>query len=313
MIAQLQDPGMLCSCLCRPEHGTNFADKPDKAASESIHKRHCLWQLPLFMELVLGNSSNRELAPTKARWWWETADREALLEDPYQPTEVLAERDFVSNVELAKTLAFQCRIGLGGGANRYNEKLIIAIVNALGTRDSKVGTWVNNLFQPGDRPSWWGSNLGGSNFHSVSLWLSTANSRTPIHNDEHSQFLVQAHGKKHVTVFPGLSSVFPAASLERVKRIVAARGGPFNVTTTRMDMRNAGISTPWTTTDVSSTVLRCLLTPGDVLWMPQHLLHDVYSVEPSLSINMRFNLLESAGHRSNEKRTPTRRSQQQDL
>ena len=70
---------------------------------------------------------------------------------------------------------------------------------------------------------------------------------------------------------------------------------------------------PWTTTDLSSTVLRCMLTPGDLLRMPQHLLHDVYSVEPSISINMLFNLLESAGHRSNEKRTPIGRSQQRDL
>ena len=43
-------------------------------------------------------------------------------------------------------------------------------------------------------------------------------------------------------------------------------------------------------------VQRCLLEPGDVLWMPSFTVHDVFSLDsPSVALNMRFLSLTDGG------------------
>eukprot|EP01050_Picozoa_sp_SAG11_P011011 SAG11_NODE_1138_length_5724_cov_188.276978_8_plen_294_part_00 len=120
--------GMLNPCLCRPQHGSNFHDRAKEIGAQRSmppaprfvfavirpnhtpaprtcvlragqvkavdEKRYCLWQLPLFFEMVLSNTTGASM----------------LRSDPYSDAR-LEEDVIVSNSHLAKTLPFQCRVG----------------------------------------------------------------------------------------------------------------------------------------------------------------------------------------------------------
>lgn len=99
----------------------------------------------------------------------------------------------------------------------------------------------------------------------VIMWLSSADTRTPSHTDDYDQVLFQLRGTKHVTVSTD-------ASLEQHPW---AHGGPFN-------------RTLYNSVGMTNTERECLLRPGEMLWLPFGLSHDIYSLEPSHTITLRF-------------------------
>ena len=257
MIANLQSEAALAHCLCRPEHGTNFQNRPADTSDANLgirSKRYCLWQLPLFATVILGNAT------------------EAMTyTNPYNLA-LVKEHELLSNPELAKKLAFQCRVGTGNfhsGKMSHNDKLLKTLVHSLGKSNR------------GDKGSWWGRILEDDKiFDSATLWLSSNATRTPLHADAKTQFLVQLQGTKHVTVLPHGTKGSP-----RWEYIAASHGGPLNATLLRAEMSQTG---------PADEMQQCLLRPGDILWMQAGVEHDVFALDPSLSLNMRFNQLSAS-------------------
>lgn len=259
MIAELQPgPSSLVHCLCNPQHGSNFEDKfLGTAGTGSLQllrnhsKRYCLWQLPLFAELFLGDPS-----PHAAR-----------RENPFVPGQPILEEELTAHLALAKALHFQCRVA----GSKDGQGLIDGIVNSLG----------------GGSP-WWGANLRGANFHSAAAWFSTAGSRTPLHIDTETQFLVQLQGEKHVTLFPNMG---PSPHEARhLKELAIARGGALNLTTVGTELAKLNMSLA---EEAPNGAQRCVLRPGEVLWMPLGVHHDIFSFDSSLSLSLRFNALDA--------------------
>ena len=221
-------------CLCRPEHGTNFNDSPGGMMKTQkrceTHKSQapllvvvsgaslrgpllvgtdCLWSLPLLLDtLGIGNS----------------------LEEGVETV--------VTNAELARTLAFQCRVGDGDGiedAGAASNQLLRRIVASLGTDQSSgdackytrnlpvacgVYTFCDSLcvvtadvmdLTDAVGTSWWGANLKET-FLAAVMWVGTKGTRTPLHADDRPQFLVQLAGDKHVTLFPEITEQAHAQS-----------------------------------------------------------------------------------------------------
>ena len=270
LIAEMQPAGALSECLCRPQHGTNFDDSPPGGAIKT-QKRTCIWQLPLLLEMILGQRGGE------------------------QPP--------VTNLDLAEALAFQCRIGDGeleamhGRDPEANRRLLQTILGSLGN-DHALGSAAEAVAAGS---SWWGANLSGRNFVAAVLWVASERTRTPIHADDQPQFLVQLHGQKHVTLFPRIDN--PKESNNLIKA-AWGRGGAFNRTAAAAEMAEAGVAFG---DEAPGGVQRCLLKPGEVLWMPAWTVHDVFSLDGSVALNMRFQALDPPppprGRRRKGKRT----------
>lgn len=244
--------GILHPCLCRPQHGSNFHD----ATSD--------------------DDAVKVTAVAEKRYClWQLPVFFKLLLSNRTRSKAAAAR-LVSNSELARKLPFQCRVGRSG--NPQNGPLIELVVQNLGKA---------TVSPSGSRQSsWWGPlELQRPHFDSATLWLSTGGTRTPVHMDHHAQFLVQLQGTKHVTLLPGLAASRGAA---RFKDLALARGGMLDMRTIEEELAEAGEVLD----DVlPSGAMRCKLQAGEVLWMPPELHHDVYAMEASISLNVRFNTL----------------------
>ena len=122
------------------------------------------------------------------------------------------------------------------------------------------------------------------------------------------QWLVQIEGTKHVSVFPNMTRL-PHVERQRLKGLAAAHGGPFHSSAfgtaysdgnlaarSRADMEGKpGAASShrlyeWTNQDTAEArgVQRCLLQPGEVLWLPDGVSHDIFSLDASMTLNMRF-------------------------
>jgi hypothetical protein len=296
LVEQLQPEGSLSPCLCYPEHGTNFFEH-SASDSETYPKRYCLWQLPHFVELFFGKShstENRTQIPDAG--------------------EVMNDEQLVSNLELAKALAFQCRVGVVR-FRRDNpgprQRLPRTIVNSLGDRKRSYSSPVprREADHHAAKDSWWGrANLDDEqHIHSAMLWLSTALTRTPMHSDNRMQFLVQLQGRKHVSVYPNTTEL-STTEAKRLKRLAKSHGGPFDPSVIDEAERSAAAGRGLNLN--RHGVQQCLLEPGEVLWLPNGAMHDVFSLEASMSLNMRFNSFapigtadeESRGQRSSKRR-----------
>lgn len=266
LIASLQPEGALTQCLCRPEHGTNFQDRPADTSDANVGdrtKRYCLWQLPLFARTVLSNATE-----TTAR-----IDHNGQVS--------VDEHELLSNPELAKSLLFQCRVGAGNfhsGKTTQNKKLVQTIAHSLGKSKRNAKT------------SWWNSALDDEkNFDSATLWLSSNFTRTPLHADAKMQFLVQLQGTKHVTLLPASMR----ATTTRLQQIAASHGGAINATLLRAEMSRK---------ESDDEMQQCLLRPGEVMWMQPGVEHDVFALDASISLNIRFNQLASGRSRTGHAR-----------
>lgn len=292
LIKQLQPEGSLSPCLCFPKNGTNFFEnrpgskRHDETASSP--KRYCLWQLPLFVELFLDHERSTTGGPARI-----PDSAEALTDD-----------QLVSNLELAQALDFQCRVGV----TRFRDdnadprqRLVRTIVNSLGSTSPAPRRGADLHAAAG---SWWGrANLDDEQYiHSAMLWFSTAFTRTPLHSDNRMQWLVQLQGTKHVTVYPNTTEI-SVTEARRLKLMANAYGGPFD--STRHD--NATNAGPAGENVGSSRVRHCLLQPGEVLWLPDGVMHDIFAIDASLSLNIRFNTL--AVNTTNERRRGNKRRQ----
>ena len=100
-----------------------------------------------------------------------------------------------------------------------------------------------------------------------------------------TQFLIQFEGTKHITLVPGMAGGGSAA----LSRLAWERGGILNMTDIARDMLKEGIHPE---DEMPAGVQTCLLKPGEVLWMPPRMPHDVFALGSSISLNMRFNTLE---------------------
>ena len=112
----------------------------------------------------------------------------------------------VANEELAKALAFQCRVGDGNGiedTTAASNKLLRRIVASLG---SSIGAGAGDSMDISGavETSWWGANLK-ERFIAAVMWVGTQGTRTPLHADDRPQFLIQLAGDKHVTLFPKIT------------------------------------------------------------------------------------------------------------
>ena len=261
LIKQLEPERSLTPCL-----GTNFASTQN--AQGLTPKRYCLWELPLFVELLLGNNRS-------------TTDGPAEI-----PDSVGAPTD---DLELSQALDFQCRVeatritdDAGSGDPRLRS--IRTIVDSLGSTSPTPKRGSDRHAAAG---SWWGAaNLDDKqHIHSAWLWLSTALTRTPLHADDQMQWLVQLQGTKLVTVYPETAKI-SATEAQRLMYKAKAYGGPF---VQRRD--NTTQEGPTTENTDSPTVQRCLLQPGEVLWLPAGVMHDIFAIDASISLNVRFNRL----------------------
>lgn len=260
LVASLQPDGALTQCLCRPEHGTNFQDRPADTSDANVgarRKRYCLWQLPLFVQFILSNSTT----PTP-------------YTNPYGRA-LVNKLDLMSNFELAKRLSFQCRVGAGNfhtGKTTQNKQLLQTLAHSLSAP------------KRGSKRSWWSSALHNDKlFDSATLWLSSNTTRTPLHADAKMQFLVQLHGTKHVTLLPASTT-----DASRLQEVAAGHGGALNVSMLPAKFLQTRASTP-----LADEMQQCLLRPGDVLWMQPGVQHDVFALDDSISLNIRFNDLPS--------------------
>ena len=161
---------------------------------------------------------------------------------------VLKGKGSMSNRHLADRLKFQCRLS--------QPRDIAHMVNSV----------LKQLLESGSpqTSSFWHSTPVQD---TAVMWISSPDTRTPLHRDEFEQFLIQLQGTKHVTVSsdPGL--------VEQAW----AHGGPFN----------QSLYKPSRAPDQAGDQ-ECLLRPGEMLWLPFGKLHDVYSLEPSVSITLRY-------------------------
>lgn len=271
LIKQLEPERSLTPCLCLPEHGTNFVSTQN--AQGLNPKRYCLWELPLFVELLLGNNRSATDGPA------EIPDSVGAPTDD-QP---------VSNLELSQALDFQCRVGVtritdSAGSADPRQRLVRTIVNSLGSTSPAPRRGSDRHAAAG---SWWGAaNLDDEQrIHSAWLWLSTALTRTPLHADDQMQWLVQLQGTKLATVYPETAKI-SATEAQRLMYKAKAYGGPF--VQRRDNTTQEGATTKSTG---SPTVQRCLLQPGEVLWLPAGVMHDIFAIDASISLNIRFNRL----------------------
>lgn len=293
LVKHLQPEGSLSPCLCYPEHGTNFFEnqpgtkRHDETSSST--KRYCLWQLPLFIELLFGNKS----FPSRLTQIPETEG-------------AMADDQLVANLELATALDFQCRVGVTrfrDDAPDPRQRLVRTIVNSLGSDQPAPRRGSDRHAASG---SWWGrANLDDSkHIHSAMLWLSTARTRTPLHTDNRMQWLVQLQGTKHVTVYPDAAGI-SASDAIRLKHLANTYGGPLDPSLQESAMGEG----PAGGNASSLAMQRCLLRPGEVLWLPDGVMHDVFAIDASISLNIRFNSLAA----TNDRPRRSKRRRRQDL
>ena len=187
---------------------------------------------------------------------------------------VLKGKGSMSNRHLADRLKFQCRLSQPRDIAHMVNSVLKQLLESGSPQTSSF--WHSTPVFWHSTPVFWHSTPvqdTSSFWHSTPvqdtavMWISSPDTRTPLHRDEFEQFLIQLQGTKHVTVSsdPGL--------VEQAW----AHGGPFN----------QSLYKPSRAPDQAGDQ-ECLLRPGEMLWLPFGKLHDVYSLEPSVSITLRY-------------------------
>jgi hypothetical protein len=258
----------LVSCLCAPVFGTNFMDTPvdDLATGPYAQsKRMCLWKYGMLLPFVTNG------------------------------TTAAGGHGTVSNPDLAPRLKFQCRIGSSSGGGKVVQELANSLLTHNGRFWQALGPPVES-----------------------SVWLSTPHTRTPLHSDPFLQFFSQVHGTKHITLYEAggfhgsggsgdgteLSARDSSRENGRAQTLAWGHGGLVNASGFRGVVGKGGDGTcaeqggcmegeaaasEGAASGGAARVLqRCLLREGEMLWLPPDYLHDVYTLEPSCSISLRW-------------------------
>jgi len=269
----------LIRCLCNPIRGSIFHESTEDDIAEML--------LPLFLE-----ADSTDQLPVTKYCLWETSE---LMRHFFSGDSATGVRSppTLTNGDVAARLKYQCRV-------------TPSCHGAIGTTALRhLSSRVLNL-------SWWplGDALGASG-----VWLSSADTRTALHHDLYTQFLVQVAGEKRVTLVPGAApSCFARAwledgslhaSMEKFARRVqqshcdpgvgaASSFSAFRNHFAEEDQRiweSRRNPLGGSTMDFSS----CKLRPGQILWIPPRMPHDVYSESDSFSLSIRFPPAENFG------------------
>jgi hypothetical protein len=121
----------------------------------------------------------------------------------------------------------------------------------------------------------------------VNIWIGAAPSLTVTHYDSEDNFLAQISGRKQVTLFPSsqLRQLYP----------YPVWGGAMNHSQVDIDRPDLArfprfaVATPY----------RCMLGPGEMLYIPIHWWHQVRTVETGASVNMWWQPLPAQARRLN--------------
>jgi len=109
-------------------------------------------------------------------------------------------------------------------------------------------------------------------FFETNLWFGSKGCFSPLHFDRSDNFLVQVHGRKHVTLFAPDDNEFLYQNLHDN----LPHCSQINLLTPDLDQFPLF---------KQATAFSVFLDPGDALYIPKHWWHAVYSLETSISLN----------------------------
>jgi lysine-specific demethylase 8 len=114
--------------------------------------------------------------------------------------------------------------------------------------------------------------LGEGQIQSVNAWIGPRRTVTPLHTDPHHNLLCQVYGTKAVVLFP------PSESANMYPFQTGLSTNSSQVDARRPDLLQfPGFA--------NAAGLRCVLRPGQVLYLPVGWWHYVESLSPSISVS----------------------------